>query len=127
MYILGGGSGAGLILLVVICGYVYWRCKNPQVQEPSPLTSVTYTAPENPNTCTSRMGAVRFEQNSNLGQGTVGIQDPVGNQRTGFEKDLQFAYASALLDQLEDLGADVKEHRRRLRLRQFSAKPQIEV
>ena len=40
---------------------------------------------------------------------------------------MQYAFATALLDQLEDYGADVKEHHRRLRTRQYPAKPQIEA
>ena len=40
--------------------------------------------------------------------------------------DMQNSFASALLDQLEDLGADVKELNRRLRPRQYSAIPHIE-
>ena len=40
---------------------------------------------------------------------------------------MQYAFATALLDQLEDYGADVNEHSRELRTRQYSAKPQIEV
>ena len=48
-----------------------------------------------------------------------GHQEPVGNR--GMVKD----FATALLDELERLGADVTEHRRRLR--QNSAVPQIDV
>ena len=40
---------------------------------------------------------------------------------------MQYAFASALLDQLVDYGVDVKEHHRRLRDRQHTAKPQIEA
>ena len=58
---------------------------------------------------------------------TVGIQDPVGTQCTILSNDMQYAFTSALLDQLEDCGGDVKEHCRRLRNRQYTAKPQIEV
>ena len=39
---------------------------------------------------------------------------------------MQNAFATALLDQLEDLGADVTEHCRRLIPRQYFAIPQIE-
>ena len=58
---------------------------------------------------------------------TVGIQDPVGNQRKVLNGDIQCALASAFLGQLEDLGADIKEHCRRLRSRQYTAVPKIEV
>ena len=46
---------------------------------------------------------------------------------------MQYAFASALLDQLEDYGANVKEHHRRQRNRQHAtrtpieAKPSIEI
>ena len=41
--------------------------------------------------------------------------------------DMQYAFATALLDQLEDYGADVKEHCSRLRTMQYPANPQIEA
>ena len=58
-------------------------------------------------------------QNSAPGQAAVEFQEPMGNR--GMVKD----FATALLDELERLGADVTEHRRRLR--QNSAVPQIDV
>ena len=58
-------------------------------------------------------------QNSASGQAAVEFQEPVGNR--GMVTDL----ATALLDELERLGADVTEHHRRLR--QNSAEPQIDV
>ena len=56
-------------------------------------------------------------QSSVLGQETVGIQDSVGDKRMVLNYDMQNAFASALLDQIEDLGANVKAHHRRLRPR----------
>ena len=58
-------------------------------------------------------------QNSAPGLAAVEFQEPVGNR--GMVKD----FATALLDELERLGADVTEHCRRLR--QNSAVPQIDV
>ena len=58
-------------------------------------------------------------QNSAPGQAAVEFQEPVGNR--GVETE----FATALLDALERLGADVTEHCRRLR--QNSAVPQIDV
>ena len=75
---------------------------------------------------TPRAGAIGVDQNSAPGQVTVGIQDSVGDKRMVLNYDMQNAFASAHLDQLEDLGADVREHHRRLRPRQYSAIPQIE-
>ena len=74
----------------------------------------------------TREGAIRAGQSSALGQRTVGFQDPVGNRRLVMYHEIQNAFASALLDQLEDLGANVKEHCRRLRPRQYSKIPHIE-
>ena len=74
----------------------------------------------------SKVGAIRTGQSSALGQETVGIQNSMGDRRMVLNYDMQNAFASALLDQLEDLGANVKEHCRRLRPRQYSAIPKIE-
>ena len=70
---------------------------------------------------TQRVGATGADQNSASGQVTVGIQDSVGNKRMVLNYDMQNAFASALLDQLEDLSTNVKEHHRKLRPRQYSA------
>ena len=75
--------------------------------------------------CIPKLGAIRAKKGLAFGQETVEIQDPVSNMRSGFENDLQLAYTSALLDQLEARGADVSKHCRRLRSCQAAA--QIEV
>ena len=49
IYIVGGGSGSGLTLLIVIGVIAYWCCKKPQSKNDRPTTSVTYTAPESTN------------------------------------------------------------------------------
>ena len=74
----------------------------------------------------AKVAAIRTGQSLALGQETVGIQDSVGDKRMVLNYDVQNAFAWALLDQLEDLGVDVKEHHRRLRPRQYSAIPQVE-
>ena len=74
----------------------------------------------------AKVGTIRTGQCSALGQETVGIQDSVGDKRMVLNYDMQNAFASALLDQLEDIGNDVKEHCRRLRPRQYSEVPKIE-
>ena len=38
----------------------------------------------------------------------------MGGQKIVINNDMQLAYASALLDHLEDLGTDVQSHHRRL-------------
>ena len=50
----------------------------------------------------------------------------MGDKRMVLDHEMQNAFASAFLDQLEDLGADVKEHHGRLRPRQYPAIPLIE-
>ena len=126
IYYDGGGSGSGSILFIVICCLVYWRCKHHQSNETRSPLLFSYTVPEKPNMVHTREGAIRTGQSSALGQRTVGFQDPVGNRKFVMENDMQNAFVSALLDQLEDLGADVMEHGRRLWPRQYSAIPKIE-
>ena len=126
IYYVGGGSGSGSILLTVIWCLVYWRCKHHQGKETRTPPPVTYTAPESPNMSIPRVGAIGADQNSAPGQATVGFQEPVGNRRMVTDYQMQNVFATALLDQLEDLGTDVREHHRRLRPRQYSAVPQIE-
>ena len=81
----------------------------------------------------TRVGAIGTNQCSVPGQETLEIQDPVGKQHMGLHNDMQFAFTSALLDQLEDYGADVREHYRRLRDRHHTtkapmvAKPSTEI
>ena len=47
----------------------------------------------------------------------------MGSQKIVINNDIQFAYASALLDQLEDLGTYVQSHHRRLRASHYPALP----
>ena len=124
-YYVGGGSGSGLILLIAICCLLYWCCKKTQEPETRLPTCVAYTDPENPNMMHTRMGAISTHKYSV--RRPVGIQDPVGTQSKVMNDDIQYAFATALLDQLEDYSADVNEHHRRLRIRQYSAKLQIEA
>ena len=63
---------------------------------------------------------------------TVRIQVPVGTRSMVLDNDMQYAFASApwfslILDQLYSYGTDGNEHCRRLRSRQYSAKPRIEA
>ena len=126
IYYVGGASGSGFILLIVICHLVCWRCKHHQSKENRTPPPVTYTAPEIPNMSIPRVGAIGAGQNSAPDQVTVRFQDPVGNRRMVTDYQMQNAFATVLLDQLEDLGADITEHHRRLKPRQYSAIPQIE-
>ena len=87
---------------------------------------MTYTVPESANMSIPRVDAIGADQNLAPGQVTVGFQEPVGNRRMVADYQMQNAFSTALLDQLEDLGANVTEHHRGLRHRQYSAVPQIE-
>ena len=127
IYYVGGGSGSDLVLLIVICCVVYSCCKRTQRQESRLPACITNVAPDNPNTLHTKVGAIGTDKFSVPGQETVGIQDPVGIQCKVLGNDMQYAFATALLHQLEDYGTNVKEHHRRLRTRQYPAKPQIEA
>ena len=70
-----------------------------------------------------RVDAIGADQNSVPGQVTVTFWELVGNRRMVTDYQMQNAFATALLDQLEDLGVNVTEHQRRLRPRQYSAVP----
>ena len=102
---------------------MYWCCKKPQCQDDRPITSVTYTAPETTNLGSPNVDTRRAGQYSALGQEPVEVQEPVGGQKIVINNDMQFAYASDLLDQLEDLGAGVQSHCKRLGVRHYSALP----
>ena len=88
---------------------------------------VTNADPENTNMMHTRVGAIGTDKYSVPGQETVGIQDPMGTLCTVLNNDMQYAFASALLDQLEDYGTDVKEHCRRLRDRKHAARTLVEA
>ena len=97
--------------------------QEPQSKDDRPTTSVTYTAPETTNLGSPNMDTRRAGQYSALGWEPVEVQEPVGGQKIVINNDMQFAYASALLDHLEDLGTDVQSHCRSLRARHYPALP----
>ena len=88
---------------------------------------VANTAPENPNMLHTRLGAIGTDKSSVPGWETVRIQDPVGTQCKVLSDDMQYAFATALLDQLEDYGTDFKEHHRRLRTSQYPTNPKLRL
>ena len=126
IYYVGGGSGSGLLLLLVIGGLVYWCCKRPRYHLARPPVSVTYTAPEGQSMMQTREAAIGADRYSALGRKTAGFQEPVGHRHMVNDNDMQQAFATALLNQLEDMGVDVTGHRRRLMARQ-AAGPQLEI
>ena len=58
----------------------------------------------------TRVGAMSIDKYKVPGSETVGIQDPVGTQCKVISNDMQYAFATGLLDQLEDYGTNVKEN-----------------
>ena len=87
--------------------------------------SLTYTAPESQSMMQTREAATGAKQYSALGQKTAGFQEPVGHRHM-VNDDMQQAFATALLNQLKDMGEDVTGHHRRLMARQ-AAGPQLEI
>ena len=127
IYYVGVGSRSGLVLLIVICCLLHWCCKRTQKLETRLPTCATNADPENLNMLHTRVGAIGTNAYSVPGWETVGIQDPVGTQYMVLSNDMQFACISALLDQLQDYGVNVREHHRRLRDRHHTANTLIEA
>ena len=123
IYYVGRGSEYGLVLLIIMCGLLYWCYKRTQKLETKSPSCATNADPGNPNMLHTRVGVIGTNAYSVLGQETVGIQDPVGTQDMVLSNGMQFAFASALLDLLGDHGVNVREHHRRLRDRHHIAKP----
>ena len=126
IYIVGGGSGSGLLTLIVLFGCLYWRCKNHKCLKARSSPHVTYTGPENLYMMHTREGAIRSTQGADLGLKTVRIQDPVSDKGRVLDVRVQHAFTEAVLDQLAANGADVKRHRRKLRKKQYAAVPAVE-
>ena len=124
IYYVGGGSGSGLLLLLVIGGLVYWCCKRPRYGLTRPPVSMTYTAPESLSMMQTREAAIGADKYSPLGQKTAEFQEAVGHRHMVNENDMQQVFATALLNQLEDMGMDVTGHPKRLMARQ-AAGPQL--
>ena len=75
----------------------------------------------------TRVDAIGTDKYSVPGHKTVGLQDPVGTQCKVLSNDVQYAFAKALLDQLEDYGTNVKEHCRRLRTNSTLQNPRLRL
>ena len=73
----------------------------------------------------TKEAATGVDKYSALGRKTAGFQEPVGHRHM-VNDDMQQAFATALLNQLEDMGVDVTGHHRRLMARQ-AAGPQLET
>ena len=64
-----------------------------------------------------RVDTIGTDKYSVSGQETVRIQAPGGTESRVLDNDMQYDFASALLDQLDSYGTDGNEHHRRLRNR----------
>ena len=126
LIIVGSGSGSGILLLVVICGFLYWRGKNHQSPKSRSPANVTYTDPENPNMIHTREDAIRSGRGSEHGLMIVGIWDPVSDTGRVVDVRLKHAFTEAVLDQLVANGAKVEKHSRKLREQQNALVPTIE-
>ena len=116
IYYVGGDSVSALILLIMICCLLYWCYKRTQKFNTRSPACVTNADPEIMNMMHARVDAIGTHRGSEPGQETFGIQDPVGTQCMVLSNNMQFTFASALLNQLEDYGTNVREHCRRLRV-----------
>ena len=105
IYYVECGLGSGLLLLLVIGELVYWCCKRPRYDLARPPVSVTYTAPESQSMMQTREAAMGADKYSALGQRTAGFEEPVGHRHMVNDNDVQ-VFATTLLNQLEDMGAD---------------------
>ena len=97
IYYVGGGSGSGLLLLLVIGRLVYWCCKRPRYDLARPPISVTYTAPESQSMMQTRETAIGADKYSALGQKTGGFQEPVGHRHMVSDNDMQQAFGYSIL------------------------------
>ena len=74
----------------------------------------------------TREAAIGADKYSALGQRIAGLKEPVGYRHMVNDNDMQQAFATALLNQLEDMGTDVTRHCRQLMARQ-AAGPHLEI
>ena len=122
IYIVGAGLGSGFLL----CGCLYWKCKNSQSPKARSPVHVTDTDPENPNMMYTTEDTIRSGRGLELGRKTVEFQDPVSDMDQVVDARMQHAFTKAVLDQLEANGTNVRRHCRKLRKKQYAVVPAIE-
>ena len=121
-YILGRGTGSGVLLLVIVMMCVYWKYrKHARKEARSTSLNITCTDPENLNMLHTRKGATRSFDVTDLGWEAVRIQGsdrPI--KKVNFDDQLQGFEPPDIIDQLEKLGIDVSAHCRSLRARHLA-------
>ena len=128
LYVIGGGTGSGLLHLVILVSlFLYWRhWKYLQNEARSTNLSGICTGLEILNVKHTWKGAKRADDTV-LGQGAVRIQGSMEHhKKVLINNPVYCAEASALLDQLKELGVDVTEHHRKQMMRQFNVLSSIE-
>ena len=74
-FYLGGGTGSGVLLTVIVGMCVYWKYRKHAQKEARPTSlNVTFTDPENLNVLHTKRGATRSFEATDLGQEAFGIQ-----------------------------------------------------
>ena len=74
-YILGGSSGSGVLLIVIVMMCVYWKCrKHARKEARSTPVNITCTDPENLNMLHTRKDATGSFDVTDLGWEAVRIQ-----------------------------------------------------
>ena len=119
---MGGGTGSGVLLLVIVMMYVYWKCrKHASKESRSTSLNITCTDPENLSVLHTRNGSTRSFDVTDLGQEAIRIQGsdrPI--KKVNFDGQVQGFEPPAILDQLKKLGIDVSAHCRSLRARHLA-------
>ena len=88
---MGGGTGSGVLLLVIVMMCVYWKCrKHARKEARCTSLNITCTDPENLNVLHTRKGATRSFDVTDLGWEAVRIQGsdrPI--KKVNFDDQLQ--------------------------------------
>ena len=118
LYLVGGGSGVGLLLLIIVIVVCVWWYRRKSNHE-----KVSNTAMNKAQTVPNMSGPPPFAGTGPVRAGipptqyryrAVDSMEAVEGGRHRGMSDHQAAFASLLLDHLEEMGANVNTHRRRV-------------